>query len=182
MRGTHHLVENVTLVTESCCTCSLYFAMPLDFKQQRLERRDTFYCPAGHAQHYTGKSEEQKLRDEVERKQQMLDAERARAQRIAGERDRISKAHRRMRTRVMNGVCPCCNRTFQNLMLHMKTEHQGELNLRTLREAFGMTQTAVAEEVGVQSAYISLHERGKPVPGYAVEAICTWIDRHVAKV
>lgn len=26
-------------------------------------------------------------------------------------------------TRVKNGVCPCCNRSFQNLKRHMNTKH-----------------------------------------------------------
>lgn len=29
----------------------------------------------------------------------------------------------RMKNRVGNGVCPCCNRHFKNLQGHMKTKH-----------------------------------------------------------
>lgn len=29
----------------------------------------------------------------------------------------------KIRKRVHNGVCPCCNRTFANLARHMKTKH-----------------------------------------------------------
>ena len=61
----------------------------------------------------------------------------------------VSKAHKRMRERVMNGVCPCCNRTFQNLREHMKSEHADFGTVQTLaalRQAFGMTQEAVAKE------------------------------------
>lgn len=31
----------------------------------------------------------------------------------------------RLKNRVANGVCPCCNRTFANLQRHMSTKHKG---------------------------------------------------------
>lgn len=74
-------------------------------------------------------------------------------------------------------MCPCCNRTFQNLLRHMQTEHQGELTLRAFREAFGMTQGALAQEIGVSQAHISAAERGKSVAQYAQWAIDSWMAR-----
>ena len=29
----------------------------------------------------------------------------------------------RIKKRVANGVCPCCNRTFKDLAAHMSTQH-----------------------------------------------------------
>lgn len=171
-------VDNIQFVTELCCNCGIPFAMSADFQRRRREDRKDFYCPAGHPQHYIGKTEAEKLREEVERQRQMREAEQARAEKLRQERDQVSRAHRRMRTRVMNGVCPCCNRTFQNLLRHMQSEHAGEFNLRNVRAAFGMTQTDVAKEVGLQSGYVSLHERGRPVPSYAAERLEAWIDQH----
>lgn len=174
---TIYFVGSVELATEICCKCGMCFAMTRDFMDRRRKDRAMFYCPAGHAQHYTGETEEQRLKRELERQQQITEAERARAARIERERNQVAKAHHRMRQRVFNGVCPCCNRTFQNLMAHMKTEHSGELNLANLRQAFGMTQAQVAEEIGVTNAQVSLYERGKPVPVWAGAAIETWLDR-----
>jgi DNA-binding XRE family transcriptional regulator len=167
-------VHNVEFVTEECCNCHMQFAMTRDYFEKRRADQKTFYCPAGHAQHYTVSSE-QKLRQQVERERSMREAAEARAATAARQRDQVTKSHRRMRTRVMNGVCPCCNRTFQNLMQHMKTQHEGEFSLRNIRDAFGMTQAAVAEEVGIQTTYISLYERMKPVPDYAKQSIEIWI-------
>lgn len=174
-------VDTLRFETEICYKCGIPFAMTADFQKRRRDDHGTFYCPAGHGQHYNGKTEEQKLREEVERQRQMRDAEEARRLRVEQERDQVSRAHTRMRARVMNGVCPCCNRTFQNLMRHMQTEHAGEMNLRTLRTAFGMSQVAVAKEIGVTNVYVSLHERGKPVPAYARIAIDAWINRQAPK-
>lgn len=181
-------VEGIEFFVEHCCECRMPFAITMDMQRARRDDHKWFYCPQGHPQHYTGPSEADKLRgevekqrQEVERQRQMREAEAARRLRVEQERDEVARAHNRMRTRVMNGVCPCCNRTFQNLMQHMKTEHAGEFNLRVLRTAFGMSQGALAKEIGVTAVYVSLHENGKHVPEYAKRAIETWIDRQSVK-
>lgn len=82
-----------------------------------------FYCPNGHPQHYTGKSEEQKRIEELEAKlkyekqayTQMTDT-------MLDERNRANKLKRQL-NRVHKGVCPCCNRSFVNLKRHMETKH-----------------------------------------------------------
>lgn len=176
--------NNEWFEVEQCCNCGMSFAMTVDFQRRRRQDRQTFYCPAGHAQHYTGKTEAQKLKDELERSRQMLDAAQARAATAEHEREQITKAHKKMRTRVMNGVCPCCNRTFQNLMQHMKSEHpefKEKATLSTLRAAFGMTQAAVATEADVNITYVSLYERDRPVPSYAKRRLDEWVERHDAK-
>jgi len=175
--------DNVLFGVEHCCNCGIAFAMPKDFQDRRRNDRAYFYCPSGHAQHYTGKTEAQKLKEELERKNQMLDAASARANRSELERERIAKAHKKMRVRVMNGVCPCCNRTFQNLMAHMKSEHPGFSDTKTLfvlRTAFGMTQAAVGSEAGVIAPYVCLYEKGKPVPRMAKDRLERWIEQHHA--
>jgi Fe-S oxidoreductase len=45
----------------------------------------------------------------------------ARAQKAA--KTRIKNDRDRIKTRVANGVCPHCNRTFQNLARHMASQH-----------------------------------------------------------
>ena len=120
------------------------------------------------------------LQEQLDRERQVREAAEQRALRMQGERDQVAKAHKRMRTRVMNGVCPCCNRTFQNLLRHMQTEHQGELTLRAFREAFGMTQGALAQEIGVLPTYLSNAERGKYVPRHAQSAIDVWMAKQEA--
>jgi DNA-binding transcriptional regulator YiaG len=175
-------VNGIQFEIEQCCNCGIAFAMTADFQRRRREDRESFYCPAGHGQHYTGKTEAQKLKEELERKQAALVAERGRAVALEAQRDQISKAHRKMRERVRNGVCPCCTRTFQNLMQHMRTEHPdfATNDLKVLRDAFGLTQRAVADEIGIPTAYVSKHERGGSVPAYAKESIDSWVDRNSA--
>lgn len=176
-----HFVQGVTLKTIECYRCAMVFAMAASFYDRRVNDRETWYCPAGHPQHFNGLTAEQKLRDELERQRQMLEAEQARAASMRRERDRVAKAHSRMRRRVMNGVCPCCNRTFQNLLEHMKTQHSGELNLANVRQAFGMTQEDVARETGVSQAQVSSFERGRSVSAWAGSRLESWLEKQAAE-
>lgn len=176
--------DNVWFETETCCKCGMAFAMPIDFQARRRDDKDTFYCPAGHGQHYTGKTEEQKLRDALAQRDAALARERGRSQSLKDQRDHITKAHRKMRARVMNGVCPCCNRSFANLREHMATQHADfgtEQTFKALRDAFGMTQADVASEAHTLPAYVSMYERGKPVPAVARKRLDWWTENQKAR-
>jgi DNA-binding XRE family transcriptional regulator len=168
-------VDGIEFVTELCCNCGMAFAMTSDFKLRRRNDHQSFYCPAGHGQHYTGKSEEQKLREQLE-------AESGRAALLEQERAEAEKKYRRIRDRVKNGVCPCCNRTFQGLLNHMRTEHPefgSPKILKTLREAMGLTQSALAKEIGLaHPSYVSGYENERPVPAYAEKRLERWISAH----
>ncbi len=122
LRGTT-LTETVELVTENCCACGVLFAMDAEFRRQRQRDHRLLYCPAGHQQHYTGQPTEQQLRQRAERLEQQLASrdEDLRAERVshAATKGQLT----RVRKRVGNGVCPCCNRTFQQLSRHMSTQH-----------------------------------------------------------
>jgi hypothetical protein len=118
------------LVTESCCNCGVLFGMPIDMKSELRRSKRTFYCPNGHGNVYAGKTEAEKLREEAGKLREELEREirrREMAEReSAMEAKRAAKATNkleRIKKRVQNGVCPCCNRTFQNLARHMATKH-----------------------------------------------------------
>lgn len=173
--------NNTWFEIEDCCNCGMQFAMTADYKRERLKDRKCFYCPAGHPQHYTGPTEAQQLKDELERKQQMLQAAEARALTAEQDRAHVAKAHKQMRARIMNGVCPCCNRTFQNLMQHMQTQHpefKEQRTIQVLRKAFAMTQSDVAREAGTKAIYVSAYERNAYLPAYAKQRIDGWLERH----
>lgn len=167
-------VDNIKFITEECCNCGMPFAMTKDFQRRRLNDHQSFYCPAGHSQRYTGKTEEQKLKDKLE-------AEAGRAMALESQLNQTSRNYQRIRARVKNGVCPCCNRTFQNLLQHMKTEHPdfGEHDqLKTLRNMYGLAQSALASEIGVPASYVSCYERRRPIPVSAANRIERWISQN----
>ena len=120
-------------VTEECNTCGVNFAVTEDFQKKRLEVRgpnNPFYCPNGHKIWYIGKSDADIQRERAERLQQQLEAAETRATRQREQReaaDRRAAAARgqvtKIKNRVGHGVCPCCNRTFENLARHMTSQH-----------------------------------------------------------
>jgi hypothetical protein len=111
------------LITTSCCNCGITFGIPEDHNRVLVDTKRVFYCPNGHGQSYTGATEAEKLKKELEREKQRREmAEREAA--MEAKRAKKSEAELgRVKTRVHNGVCPCCNRTFQNLARHMATKH-----------------------------------------------------------
>lgn len=112
-----------------CYKCGIEFAGPSDFVTGKMQKGGDFFCPNGHSQHYT-ETENTKLTKQLEAEKQRREwaeknaadaRERAETARKA---EAIVRGKLRAQTeRVKNGVCPCCNRTFQNLMRHMKTKH-----------------------------------------------------------
>ena len=109
-----------------CCHEGCGIAMVIPAQLDREWRNNTarsFYCLNGHSQHYTGKSEAEKLKAQLEVKERALEWERARVKRAEKQVSVFKGKVTRIKNRVGNGVCPCCNRTFQNLMAHMKTQH-----------------------------------------------------------
>lgn len=125
-----------TLQIETCCheNCKMKFAMDQSFYEQRRGDHKGFYCPRGHLQFYTGKSDEEKLQQEVQQQKEKIERlEQARVnlhtsltnERI-GRRNEVraqKAAKTRMLNRVKNGTCPCCNRSFANLHNHFKSKH-----------------------------------------------------------
>lgn len=107
------------------CTCGLMYAIPESLHNQldaKRERRSV-YCPLGHQWHYVGKSDAEKVRELQDR----LAAERAQHDQeratLKAQATRAKNAKARLEKRAAAGVCPCCNRTFQQLARHMKTKH-----------------------------------------------------------
>lgn len=121
--ASHAFHYSDTLISQTCIKCGVKFAFPEELDSKLRENHETFYCPNGHPQMYTGKTEAQKLRDELAREKQRREMAEATAREEAKRAEKAERAHDRTKKRVHNGVCPCCNRTFQNLARHMATKH-----------------------------------------------------------
>ncbi len=118
----------VTLEPVTCYRCGVAFGMPAYLMKKRLKDHESFWCPNGHEQHYTGKTEEQRLREQLE----VANNSREFYQRRLEEEVKSKRAYRAHLTRaktklqrVANGACPCCKRSFQNLRRHIQTKHPG---------------------------------------------------------
>lgn len=114
----------------TCYKCGCVVAMESRQYDRFVETHEWFWCPNGHQQHFTGKSEAQQLRDELARQkhrteQAEAEARQQREYRVSAERREAARKGQvtKIKNRVGNGVCPCCNRYFANLHRHMTTQH-----------------------------------------------------------
>lgn len=108
-----------------CANCALLFAIPKRLEQARRNDHESFYCPNGHANHYPGKSELEKARDELAKQKQLREQAEAKAAAEATERAKAEDKLRRTKHRIAGGACPCCKRSFVKLARHMATKHPG---------------------------------------------------------
>lgn len=109
--------------TIECFKCGNNFAVSSSLHQTWRNNGEFFYCPScGQKQHYA-KSTVDKLTEELERKNKILINKNQEIsfleKQVAAQKGRLTK----LQNRVSKGVCPCCNRSFQNLRKHMDTKH-----------------------------------------------------------
>jgi len=115
--------EMIDFTFEECITCGCPFFMPTTLRNRcKEDSAHSFHCPNGHSMVFR-KSEADKVREELEQ----VKIENQRNKEMLQDKllDTINekiKLEKKLK-RVHNGVCPCCNRSFQNLQKHMTTKH-----------------------------------------------------------
>ncbi len=122
MMGTIEKFSRYTLVNcgpEDRGGCGMAFAMTQQFYDQTHRTGETWYCPKGHPRVWGGDSIERKLQKEQARSVALGDQLRAAIE--DAETARVALI--RERSRIANGVCPCCNRSFENVARHIKGQH-----------------------------------------------------------
>lgn len=121
----------VTLVSVDCYKCHAIFGMTAEADSAYRKNHVLFCCPyCGERQHYVIESEEERLRKKVntlEQNYKWADNARRSAEQDAANERRSKAAYKgqltKVRRKVANGSCPCCNRHFENLRRHMLTKH-----------------------------------------------------------
>lgn len=110
-----------------CGTCGIEYSVPTHWLKERKETRTDFFCPNGHCRVFVESTADRLLREknEMERRLQAQLNDSNHARLVAEkERDAERRKRRTIEARVSKGVCPCCNRTFQDLQRHMATKHK----------------------------------------------------------
>lgn len=116
--------ERIEFILRTCCTCQIPFMIPsYHYDRLRATPGETFYCPNGHGMHYAGKSETQKLREQLELEREKHNREVDSLQNSIMDRIVERNEARNKLKRIEKGVCPCCNRTFANVARHMQNKH-----------------------------------------------------------
>jgi hypothetical protein len=134
MSAAHDAFGNPIFVNIKCATCTVSFGLHQPTYARRKFDSGDFYCPNGHINVFRD-SDVTKLQNELKREKQLriwAEENRDIARREVTEQKNRAGAYKgkftHIRNRVSNGVCPCCTRTFQNLMRHMKTKHPAYKN------------------------------------------------------
>lgn len=114
-----HLTAQLT--SEDCGECGGTFAINTTYRQRCYdEGKKTFACPYCKTDWgWTGRGRLQQVEKELQAERQRLQLALAREN---DERAAKEKMARKLK-RVGRGVCPECNRTFDNLAKHMNCKH-----------------------------------------------------------
>ena len=101
------------------CWCGINLAVPEPLHRwAKNDQRNHIYCPLGHT--FVFRDDYRTKYESANRRAQAnLDLLRAEERSHTATRGHLT----RTKKRVAAGVCPCCNRTFQNLARHMKGQH-----------------------------------------------------------
>ena len=111
------------------CWCGIQHAVPASLRKEQVRRHEnreaqlSLFCPLGHGYVVSGEPKTAKLERRIENLQGRLSNEQEAHKTTEGQRRAEKGAKTKLKKRIANGVCPCCHRSFQNLMRHMKGQH-----------------------------------------------------------
>lgn len=131
------VTQTTKLKQINCGTCGTPFAMDEMIWNSCYNEGGFFYCPLGHSRGWsTGQTPSELDKIRKEHAAELSKAETIAAQlrsRLADKDSQLQSVQRsasamkgqvtKIRNRVGKGVCPCCNRSFQNLKRHMELQH-----------------------------------------------------------
>lgn len=117
-----------TLTVMECGECGVTFGLTEEFIKQRQADHRIWYCPNGHNRYYPQKSEAEKLRARLRSAEAQLTHTQDQLQATEYQRRAQKGQNTRLKNRIAAGVCPCCNRSFQDLRRHMAGQHPDYTN------------------------------------------------------
>lgn len=112
-----------SLTVVMCCSCGVPFGIAAEMNKELINNHRSFYCPNGHRQNYIGKTQEEKLKEELLVQKNLVNHHRNEADRKQRRLNALRGQQTKLKNRIKNGVCPCCNRSFVNLAKHMAHIH-----------------------------------------------------------
>lgn len=115
---------NLTIGSVECCNCGHLIFMSSDFETRRRRDHKMWFCTScGTTQGWQGKSDIERLRDDLAAEQKRKMDALAQANELRASLAKEQEAAARARKRAKHGVCPCCHRTVAQMARHMKTKH-----------------------------------------------------------
>lgn len=122
-RFANDILHSTAIRVVDCAECAVTFGLSDEFINRRREDHRSFYCPNGHSLSYRAANEAEQLRNQLQWAREQRDAARALAQRESNRARAYKGQATKVKRRISKGVCPCCNRQFQNLADHMENKH-----------------------------------------------------------
>jgi hypothetical protein len=128
------ILAQIQLTQLQCPSCNAPYAISEDFRSRRWQDGKSWNCPYCDIGISYRDNENARLKKQLAAEQQRANALSAGNDQLRAElRDaktnakrqitRAKNETRRLEQRAAAGVCPCCNRTFQQLARHMKSQH-----------------------------------------------------------
>lgn len=113
-------------VEMQCGTCGVWHAFPMT-RYNAARREGGFWtCPNGHSRGWK-KGEEQEEINKIRRERDRLLQQSAQKDDEISQREREISSQKRivnkLKKRASAGTCPCCQRTFSNMAIHMRNQH-----------------------------------------------------------
>lgn len=123
------VLEKMSVTTEltkiQCGNCGGVYAISERYRRNKEERGGSWTCP--YCRCGWGYSQESSLLEKAERKAKQYSNWLAREK---AEHDQTKMSLRaqkgaktKLKNRISQGICPCCNKRFEDLKNHMLTEH-----------------------------------------------------------
>ena len=119
------IFKSVKLTTISCGGCGGTYAINERYREQKQEEGGSWHCPYCRVSWGFRGNEVTRLKKKLACSIAAHDQTKAELRETEMRRRGEKAAKTKIKNRIAAGVCPCCNRTFQNLARHMKGQHPG---------------------------------------------------------
>ncbi len=128
---------DISLVTINCGECGGTYAINSRYYKQRQDYGGYWHCPYCQTSWGFGETEFDKLKKQLQKEEmrtRTLRFELEQSEQDLKHQTHLTRAEKAAKTRIKNrvhkGVCPHCNRHFQNLQRHMETKHKDQLTAK----------------------------------------------------
>lgn len=141
---------DVEMEVVHCANCQVTFAMTEDMIGRRRKDHKTFYCPNGHTNYFAGKTDEEKLKEQLKLKDQQLQAK-------LNELDEAREAARNLREARVEFIGKFLNEQFK--------QGKKSLLLKDIAPVFGMKAKDLKEHIDIYMPDFKFTRTGK---GYEI--------------
>ena len=123
-----------------CITCRVHFAIPQSLNDAKFRLGGFVFCPNGHQSGWREGQEERDKRNSeriIAKLKTQMDQKDAEIRAVGIREQEAQRKLKRVHARIHAGVCPHCQRNFQNVALHMANKHPRTQKEKDMATAVG---------------------------------------------